>query len=103
MVEERVQGRLAAILASDVVLQQSNETDDRNCTFAFRGTLPDVRKVGEELGARSGRVKGAGAALEAYRRSIPKASERRDFFWRCKNESDHEHLLDGLRKAGWEG
>ena len=50
-----------------------------------------------------GRVEDARAAVEEYRRLIPKSSERPIFFWRYKNENDHEHFLDGLRKAGWEG
>ena len=50
-----------------------------------------------------GRVEDARAAVEEYRRLIPKSSERPIFFWRYKNESDHEHFLEGLRKTGWHG
>ena len=50
-----------------------------------------------------GRVEEARAALDASRRLIPKSSERPHFLWPYKNESDNEHFLDGLRKAGWEG
>jgi tetratricopeptide (TPR) repeat protein len=50
-----------------------------------------------------GRPEEARAALDTYRRLLPESSGRPHFFWRYKNESDEEHFLDGLRKAGWEG
>ena len=50
-----------------------------------------------------GRVEDARAALETYRRLMPDASARPLLHWRYRDESDHDHFLDGLHKAGWEG
>jgi hypothetical protein len=72
MVEKRVQRRLAAVLAADVVAYS--------------------RLMGADEDAR--------AALDAYASLVPRKAERPGLIWRFKNESDNEHFLDGLRKAG---
>ena len=71
--EKRVQRRLAAILAADVVgYSRLTHEDERD-------------------------------ALEAYREMKPSSANEPNLVWRYTNESDEAHFLDGLRKAAGNG
>ena len=52
-----------------------------------------------------GRLVGAQTALDECEQGYPGRIQKEFHFDRCpyKNSADHEHILDGLRKAGWSG
>ena len=50
-----------------------------------------------------GRIKEARAALDEGERIEPGRIEKYFQHVPYQNPADHEHILDGVRKAGWEG
>jgi adenylate cyclase len=61
---------------------------------------PDAHLVQASSLGHLGRVDDARATFETYREMMPEGSVRLELIWRFKNESDTEHYLEGLRKAG---
>ena len=53
--------------------------------------------------AHLGQREEARAALDACERVRPGFAERWAFLRQYRNSADNEHILEGLRKAGWEG
>ena len=68
--------------------------------------LPENRRahliLASSLG-HLGRTQEARAALAAWHDLMPVDTDAPDMIYHHKNEADRAHLLDGLRKAGWEG
>ena len=64
---------------------------------------PDAHLVLASSLGHLGRVEEARDALATYGRLLPQKAEQPSIVWRYKHDADEQHLLDGLRKAGWQG
>ncbi len=64
---------------------------------------PDAHIVLASSLGHLGQADDARAALAKYAELMPHKAEEPNLVWRYKHDVDEGHILDGLRKAGWEG
>ena len=72
----------------------------RNSTFAYKGQSPDIRKVGEELGARyviEGSVRKSGSRLRVTAQLIN--TDTGHHVWAERYDRDIEDFFDGGRSV----